>query len=102
MEKSKYRSTNLIIQTILEGVLRGDITSPMLKKGVIKSHLVKYSGLKTNLAEKYLQKMEKAEYIKTHTEPWGERIIIIYEITPKGRERYEWFIKINTELEDDT
>ncbi len=42
--------------------------------------------------------MEKAGYIISHEESWGERKINIYEITQKGRERYEWFVKINTEL----
>jgi DNA-binding PadR family transcriptional regulator len=62
--------------------------------------VIKYSALKNATAEKYLKKMENAGYIISHVESWGEREIIIYEITAKGRERYEWFVKINTELEE--
>jgi len=98
-EKSKYRTTNIIIQTILEGILRTDRNKPNQRKGIIKSHLIKYSSLKTATAEKYLAKMEKAGYITSHEESWGERKINIYKITPIGRERYEWFVKINMELE---
>ena len=96
--KTQYRSTNIIIQTILEGILRTDRNKPNQRKGIIKSHLIKYCALKTSTAEKYLSKMEKADYIISHEEPWGERIIIVFEITEKGRERYDWFVKINTEL----
>ena len=102
MGKTEYRSTNLIIQSILEALLKIDLKHPYLKKGIVKSHLVKACRLKQLTAEKYLDKMEKAEYIISHTEQWGERTIIIYEITPKGKDRYEWFVKINAELETDT
>ncbi len=100
MVKSKYRSTNMIIQQILEGILRTENESFLLKKGIIKSHLIKYCALKSTTAEKYLDKMETAGYILSHKEPWGERTIIIYETTSKGRERYQWFMKINSEMED--
>ena len=43
--------------------------------------------------------MEKAGYIRSYKEPWGDRERIIYELLPLGRERYEWFVKINSELE---
>ncbi|MFW9973395.1 MAG: hypothetical protein ACFFDF_24640 [Candidatus Odinarchaeota archaeon] len=93
-----YRSTNIIIQTILEGILRAFKDKRNPRKGIIKSHLIEYCALKTSTAEKYFNIMEQAGYISSHEEHWGERVKIIYEITPKGRERYEWFIKINTEL----
>lgn len=90
----------MIIQTILEGILRGHKqNTPYQRKGIVKSQLIKYCNLKTSIAEKYLTKMENAGYITTHEEFWGERKIIIYQITPKGHERYQWFIMINTELE---
>ena len=98
MSSTQYRSTNIIIQTILEGILRAFKDKSNPRNGIIKSHLIKYSELKTSIAEKYFNRMEKAGYISSHQEPWGERVKIIYEITQKGRERYEWFVKINTEL----
>ena len=89
MSTNKYRSSNIIIQNILETILREEIR----KEGIIKSHLIKKCALKTGTAEKYLSKMEAAKYIKTHEEPWGERFRIIYTILPLGRERYHWFCK---------
>ncbi|MHA1670270.1 MAG: hypothetical protein ACTSV5_06780 [Promethearchaeota archaeon] len=98
MPSTKYRSTNIIIQVILEGILRAFKDKRNPRNGIIKSHLIKYSALKTSIAEKYFARMEKAGYISSYQEPWGERVRIIYKITPKGRERYDWFVKINTEL----
>jgi predicted transcriptional regulator len=97
LARTKYRSTNLIIQTILEGIIRAK--SSRDETGIIKSHLIKYCGLKSTTAEKYLQKMEKAGYIRARNEYWGEREITIYEITPKGKDRYNWFVMINAEIE---
>jgi len=100
LSETKYRSNNVIIQTILECILRVEKHSASLRKGIVKSHLIKYCALKAATAEKYLKKMESAGYIISHVEPWGEREVIIYDITPKGMERYEWFVKINAELEE--
>ena len=99
MEKKSYRTSNLIIQNILEGILRKKQSNPYEKAGINKSDLIKYSKLKSSIAEKYLIKMENANYVKSHEEMWGERTIIVYTITDLGRERYEWFVKINAELE---
>lgn len=99
MGSTEYRNTNLIVQSILETLLKTDYYDPNPKNGKIKTHIIKACGLKVQTAEKYLDKMEKAGYIKLHSESWGEREIFLYEITPKGKERYEWFVKINTELE---
>ena len=100
MEKTNYRSTNLIIQTILEGIIKAEKDKFNPKKGIVKSHLIKFCGLKQVTAEKYLSKLENAEYISSHTEKWGDREINMYEITQKGRERYNWFVMINTEMEE--
>ncbi|MFX0073561.1 MAG: hypothetical protein ACFFAO_20990 [Candidatus Hermodarchaeota archaeon] len=100
MSKKKYRTTNMIIQTILEGILRAERDKFNQRNGIIKSHLIEYSGLKVATAEKYLSKLEGAGYISSHTESWGERTINIYATTTKGKERYHWFVQINTELEE--
>lgn len=102
MGKIEYRSTNLIIQSILEELIKVDRQPSNLRKGIVKTHLVRTCGLKLATAEKYLEKMENAEYITSSSELWGERPIIIYNITPKGKTRYEWFVKINSELEIDS
>lgn len=100
MAKTQYRSTNVIICTLLEGILRSTKIGEKAyqREGIIKSHLVKYGNLKTATAEKYLEKMINAGYVKSYEEPWGERKRIIFTITSKGKERYQWFVKINTEL----
>ena len=100
MAKKKYRTTNLIIQSILEGILSVERKKTYQRKGIIKSHLIEYCGLKATTAEKYLSKLENAEYIDSHIESWGERTIKVYQITPKGRERHKWFVEINTEMEE--
>ncbi len=102
MATTEYRSTNIIIQSILETLLKADQENSYVKRGVLKTHLVKICRLKQVTAEKYLDKIEKAGYITSHQESWGARTIIIYAITPKGKERYEWFVKINAELETGT
>lgn len=99
MKSSEYRTANLIIQTILEGIIRAERDDNLLKKGIVKSHLIRYCGLKSTTAEKYLDKLVKADYIKRREEMWGDRTIIIYTITYLGKERHEWFVKINSEME---
>ena len=100
MKASQYRSANMIIQTILEGIIKADREEGVLNKGIVKSHLIRFCGLKTTTAEKYLEKLENAGYIEKFEESWGERTIIIYVITELGRERHEWFLKINSEIEE--
>ncbi|MHA1725450.1 MAG: hypothetical protein ACTSXH_11490 [Promethearchaeota archaeon] len=83
---------------ILETLLRKK-ANPYDRQGIVKSNLIKKCKLKTTTAEKYLKKMEEAGYISSHEEAWGDRTIILYKITELGKERYEWFVKINLELE---
>ena len=90
----------MIIQTILEGILRADRNNllALTENGIVKSHLIKYTGLKAQTAQKYLDQMEKAGYIFSEKKDWGEREITIYKTTELGKQRYEWFTKINTEM----
>ena len=91
---SNYRTSNMIIQNLLE-ILIDDRS----KEGIVKSHLVEICGLKTSTGEKYLSKMESAGYIQLFEEKWGkERIRIRYTITDLGKTRYQLFVKINNEL----
>lgn len=100
MNNSKYRSANLILQSILEAIIKSEDTdSNHFKKGILKSHLIQQVHLKSTTADKYLTKMQQAGYINAQQDSWGERDIIVYDITEKGRERYKWFVQINTELE---
>lgn len=100
MSKRKYRTANIIIQTLLEGIIRAEKNRANEKQGIVKSHLIDYANLKTSTAEKYLSKLIKAGYIDTYEEAWGDRTINIFKTTEKGRKRYEWFVKINTEMEE--
>ena len=77
LSKTRYRTANMIIQTILEGILRAERDKFNERNGIIKSHLIEYSGLKLATAEKYLSKLEGAGYISSHTESWGERTISV-------------------------
>ena len=88
----------MIILNILEALLRKK-SNPYNTTGIVKSNLIKKCNLKTTTADKYLSSMEDAGYITSNEEPWGERTVILYKITDLGRERYEWFVKINAELE---
>ncbi|MCY3413929.1 MAG: hypothetical protein INQ03_19965 [Candidatus Heimdallarchaeota archaeon] len=91
-----YRSSNMIILSILEEIIGSEYEE---QQGILKSHIIKNCQLKSTTAEKYLEKMEQAEYIMKKTVHWGERETFVYRITVKGLERYTWFFKINTELE---
>ena len=95
---SEYRNANMIIQSILEAILRSEKHHSTNSDGILKSHLIKKCGLKVKTAEKYLSKMENAGYIESKISYWGERKIILFTITQKGKLRYSWFVAINTEL----
>lgn len=98
--QNKYRNANLIIQSILETIIRSEDTiENSFRKGILKSHLIQEVHLKSTTAEKYLTKMEQADYISVSSDNWGERDLIVYSVTDKGRKRYEWFVQINAELE---
>ena len=98
MSGSKYRSSNIIIQTILETILRAEAKTQG-KRGIVKSHLIRQCGLKTPVAQNYLDKMVQAGYVELDVEEWGERTITLFRVTAKGKERHKWFVTINTELE---
>ena len=98
MPSSEYRTANMIIQSILEAILRSEKLDSPNSEGIKKTHIIKKCGLKTKTADKYLSKLEKAGYIESTTSYWGERELILYRITAKGRLRYSWFVEINTEL----
>ena len=67
-------------------------------EGIKKTHIIKKCGLKSKTADKYLSKLENAGYIESKISYWGERGLILYQITSKGRLRYSWFVELNTEL----
>jgi predicted transcriptional regulator len=100
MGNKTYRSANLIIQSILEVLVHADHYHNPPEDMVVKSHLSQQVGLKASTADKYLSKMERAEYIEVKIMPWGEREVNFYKITPKGKQRYEWFVQINADLEE--
>ncbi|RLG12818.1 hypothetical protein DRN69_06395 [Candidatus Pacearchaeota archaeon] len=96
---TKYRQSIKIIQEILEIIIRAEQDEDNKLKGILKSNIIRLCALKTTTAEKYLQMLEKAEYIYTEEVNWGERKLIVYRSTNLGKERYKWFLKINVELE---
>ena len=89
----QYRSSLLIIHSILELLLRAG------EDGLVKTQIYADLGLKTGVGEKYLDQLVSAEYITINEEVWGkERTRQRVNITPLGRQRFEWFIKLTKEL----
>ena len=90
---TKYRPATKIVLKLLECISRD-------KSGgrALKTHVIQCANLKTTSAEKYIEMLKEAGYITEKREGWGEREIILYELTPLGKERYEWFRTINSEL----
>jgi predicted transcriptional regulator len=89
----KYRPAIKIVLKILECIAKNEA-----KGRVLKTHVVQCANLKTTSGEKYLDMLRDAGYLVEKKEAWGERIVITYEMTPLGKERYEWFTRINLEL----
>jgi predicted transcriptional regulator len=93
MDVAKYRPAIKIVLKLLEC-----ISKSQSKGRALKTHVLQCANLKTTSAEKYLEMMKVAGYIEEKRSEWGARVIIIYELTSLGRERFEWFRKINEEL----
>jgi predicted transcriptional regulator len=90
---ARYRPAIKIVLKILEC-----ITKNQAKGRALKTHVIQCANLKTTTAERYIEMLKEAGYISENKDKWGERSVIIYEMTPLGKERYEWFLKINSEL----
>jgi predicted transcriptional regulator len=93
MDVAKYRPAIKIVLKLLEC-----ISKSQSKGRALKTHVLQCANLKTTSAEKYLEMMKVAGYIEEKRSEWGAREIITYELTSLGRERFEWFRKINEEL----
>ena len=90
---ARYRPAIKIVLKILECIAMNQ------EKGrALKTHVIQCANLKTTSAEKYFDMLKDAGYILEKREAWGERIVITYELMPLGKERYDWFRKINSEL----
>jgi predicted transcriptional regulator len=90
---ARYRPAIKIVLKILECISRD-----YSQGKILKTHIIQYANLQTTSAEKYLDMLKEAGYIQEEKEMWGERIIIGYRLTPLGKERYDWFRRINNEL----
>jgi predicted transcriptional regulator len=90
---ARYRPAIKIVLKILECITRNQA-----KGRALKTHVIQCANLKTTTAERYIEMLKEAGYISEKKDMWGERSVIIYEMTPLGKERYEWFMKINSEL----
>ncbi|MHA1721356.1 MAG: winged helix-turn-helix domain-containing protein [Promethearchaeota archaeon] len=91
----KYRSALIIIQSILEQLVK--VGSD---EGMVKSQIYKIVGLKTVIGEKYLEQLKSAGYISINEEKWGkERTRQKIVITNRGLRRFQWFMKLSTELD---
>jgi predicted transcriptional regulator len=92
-EMVRYRPAIKIVLRILECIATRQSSGRALK-----THIIQCAHLKTTSAEKYLEMLKEAGYILEKRENWGERVVIVYELTPLGKERYNWFNRINAEL----
>ncbi|MDM7934841.1 MAG: hypothetical protein QUS08_05555, partial [Methanothrix sp.] len=64
----------------------------------LKTHVIQCANLKTTSAEKYITMLKEAGYIEEKRVDWGAREVIVYELTPLGRARFDWFRTLNEEL----
>ena len=72
----KYRSALIIIQSILEQLIKVG-----MDEGIVKSRIYKSVGLKTIIGDKYLEQLIVARYVTLNEEKWGkERIFSEYHI----------------------
>ena len=93
MGVAKYRPAIKIILKLLECIFKSQS-----KGRALKTHIIQCANLKTTSAEKYIKMLKDAGYVEEKRVPWGAREVIIYELTPLGKSRYEWFKTINEEL----
>ena len=92
--KKRYRTALLIIQSILEELIK------VGEEGVVKSQVYKEVGLKTPVGDKYVEQLIGAKYITLIEEPWGkQRIRHKIYITKRGIHRFKWFMQLSKELE---
>jgi predicted transcriptional regulator len=89
---ARYRPAIKIVLKILECIARNQ------DGRALKTHLIQCANLKTTTAEKYLDMLKEAGYITEERDAWGERTVIRYQLTTLGKDRYDWFRKINSEL----
>lgn len=90
---AKYRPAIKIVLKILECISKNQA-----KGRALKTHVIQCANLKTTSAEKYIKMLKDAGYIEEKRENWGEREVTVYEMTSLGRERFNWFRRINDEL----
>ena len=64
----------------------------------LKTHVIHCANLTATSAEKHIDMLKEAGYILEKRDAWGERTVITYELTALGKERYDWFGRINSEL----
>jgi predicted transcriptional regulator len=93
MGVAKYRPAIKIVLKLLEC-----ISKSQSKGRALKTHIIQCANLKTTSAEKYIQMLKDAGYVEEKREAWGAREVIVYELTPLGKARHEWFKTINDEL----
>ena len=93
MGAARYRPAIKIVLKLLECISKGQS-----KGRALKTHIIQCANLKTTSAEKYITMLKDAGYIEEKRVAWGAREVIVYELTPLGKARYEWFRTINDEL----
>ena len=93
MGVAKYRPAIKIVLKLLDCIAKSQS-----KGRALKTHIIQCANLKTTSAEKYINMRKDAGYVEEKRVAWGAREVIVYELTPLGKSRHEWFKTINDEL----
>ena len=92
-ERQRYRREFQIIMKILECVI---VESRHGK--CYQTRIEQFANLQTEMRKFYMQKLEKAGYVKRMGGTWGRRVVNYYVMTEKGLERFRTLRMIEDEL----
>jgi len=92
-ERQRYRREFQIIMKILECVI---VESRHGK--CYQTRIEQFANLQTEMRKFYMQKLEKAGYVKRMGGTWGRRVVNYYVMTERGLERFRTLRMIEDEL----
>jgi len=92
-DRQRYRREFQIIMKILECVI---VESRHGK--CYQTRIEQFANLQTEMRKFYMEKLEKAGYVKRMEGTWGRRVVNYYVMTEKGLERFRTLRMIEDEL----
>ena len=63
-----------------------------------QTRIEQFANLQTEMRKFYMEKLEKAGYVKRMESTWGRRVVNHYVMTEKGLERFRTLRMIEDEL----